>query len=109
MQRQDHQKPDEHHQGIEDVEVDLVVCDVPVPALAKLNQPEDVPDEKESDCDVQTGIDWPEGWYRDAVHGGCGHVEECGEEEEDDNDQGCQSNDEQNAPASLAVIWPIVS
>ena len=84
VQRQYHKQPDQHHEAIEDVEVDLMVGDGPMPALAELDEPEDVTDEQQHNSDVQAGVDGLQSRGPDTVEGGGGDVDKSGQEEEDD-------------------------
>ena len=103
MQRQHCHQPDEHRESIKDIEIDLMVCNGSVPALAKLNEAEDVADEQQSHGDVQARVDRSQGGSLDAVDGGSGHIDQGGQEEQDDTDEGCQANDEEDAADLLAA------
>ena len=112
VQGQHHEQPDQHHEAIKDVEVDLMVCDRPMPALAKLNEPKDVTDEQQRNSDVQAGIDRFKSRGLDTVEAGGGDVDESGQKEQDDADKSCQADNEQNTANGLAVVsavaWTVI-
>ena len=103
MQRQHHHQPEEHRESIKDIEIDLMVCNGSMPALAKLDEPKDVADEQQSHRDVQASIDRSQGGNLDAVDRGSRHIDEGGQEEQDDTHESCQANDQEDAANCLAA------